>query len=130
MLGQACERLPMRLLAYCLMPNHVHLALWPRHDGDVSRWMHWLLTTHVRRYRRRHDSSGHVWQGRFNAFPIEQDAHLLTVLRYIELNPVRAHLMAQAEDCDGRVPVPGATSCEACMWKPDRWHGQSCGSSG
>ncbi|MEP6936205.1 MAG: transposase, partial [Nitrospirota bacterium] len=49
----------------------------------------WLLTAHVRRYHTYHESSGHVWQGRFKAFPIEQDAHLLTVLRYIEGNPVR-----------------------------------------
>ena len=98
LLREASRRIPMRLLAYCLMPNHFHLALWPHHDEDLSRWMHWLLTAHVRRYHRWHDSSGHVWQGRFKAFPIEQDEHLLTVLRYIELNPVRAHLVARAED--------------------------------
>ena len=60
--------------------------------------MHWLLTAHVRRYHTYHDSSGHIWQGRFKAFPIEQDDHLLTVLRYIELNPVRAQLVTCAED--------------------------------
>ena len=97
LLRQACERMPMRLLAYCLMPNHFHLALWPHHDGDLSRWMHWLLTAHVRRYHRWYDSSGHVWQGRFKAFPIEQDEHLLTVLRYIERNPIRAGLVSRAE---------------------------------
>lgn len=97
-LQEASQRIPMRLLAYCLMPNHFHLALWPHHDGDLSRWMQWLLTAHVRRYHRWYDSSGHVWQGRFKAFPIEQDAHLLTVLRYIEQNPVRAGLVGRAED--------------------------------
>ena len=68
----------MRILAYCLMPNHFHLALWPREDGDLSRWMHWLMTTHVRRYLGRYRSSGHVWQGRFKAFPTQEDEHLLT----------------------------------------------------
>jgi putative transposase len=97
-LSDASERIPMRLLAYCLMPNHFHLALWPSHDGELSRWMQWLLTAHVRRYHRWHESSGHVWQGRFKAFPIEQDAHLLTVLRYIEQNPVRAGLVPRAEE--------------------------------
>ena len=97
-LKQASERVPMRLLAYSLMPNHFHLALWPYRDGDLSRWMQWLLTAHVRRYHQWHESSGHVWQGRFKAFPIEQDDHLLTVLRYIERNPVRASLVARAED--------------------------------
>jgi putative transposase len=98
LLGDACRRLPMRLLAYCLMPNHFHLALWPYGDGDLSRWMQWLLTAHVRRYHRWYASSGHVWQGRFKAFPIEQDDHLLTVLRYIEQNPIRAKLVTRAED--------------------------------
>jgi putative transposase len=90
LLIQASERLPLRLLGYCLMPNHFHLVLWPHQDGDLSRWMQWLLTSHVRRYHRHYDSSGHVWQGRFKAFPIQQDEHLLTVLRYVERNPVRA----------------------------------------
>jgi putative transposase len=90
LLRQASERLPMRLLSYCLMPNHFHLVLWPREDGDLSCWMQWLLTSHVRRYHRHYHSSGHVWQGRFKAFPIEEDEHLLTVMRYVERNPVRA----------------------------------------
>ena len=98
LLDDACRRLPMRVLAYCLMPNHFHLALWPYGDGDLSRWMQWLLTAHVRRYHRWYESSGHVWQGRFKAFPIEQDEHLLTVLRYIEQNPIRAKLVTRAED--------------------------------
>ena len=51
--------------------------------------MQWLMTSHVRRYHRHYHSSGHVWQGRFKAFPIQQDDHLLTVLRYVERNPVR-----------------------------------------
>jgi putative transposase len=96
LLGEACNRLPMRVLAYCLLPNHFHLALWPQRNGDLSRWMQWLLTSHVRRYHKHHHSSGHVWQGRFKAFPIEQDNHLLTVLRYIERNPVRAGLVSRA----------------------------------
>jgi len=96
LLQEAAER--MRVLAYCLMPNHFHLVLWPRHDGDLSRFMQWLLTAHVRRYHRHYRSGGHVWQGRFKAFPIQQDDHLLTVLRYIERNPLRAGLVARAED--------------------------------
>lgn len=98
LLQEAAARARMRVLAYCLMPNHFHLALWPRADGALSLFMQWLLTAHVRRYHRHYQSSGHVWQGRFKAFPIQQDAHLLTVLRYIEGNPVRARLVARAED--------------------------------
>jgi putative transposase len=59
--------------------------------------MHWLLTAHVRRYRKVYRGSGHIWQGRFKAFPIQEDDHLLTVLRYIERNPLRAGLVSAAE---------------------------------
>jgi putative transposase len=98
LLGEAGERVDVRLLAFCLMPNHFHLALWPRRDGDLSQYMMWLTTAHVRRYHQRYHSSGHVWQGRFRAFPIQADDHLLTVRRYIERNPVRAGLVKRAED--------------------------------
>jgi putative transposase len=98
LLRQAGARTPVRLLAYCLMPNHFHLALWPPGDGDLSDDMMWLGTAHVRRYHQHYHSSGHVYQGRFRSFPIQEDDHLLTVLRYIERNPVRAGLVAHARD--------------------------------
>ena len=81
LLAQAGKRREVRLLAYCLMPNHVYLALWPRGDGDLSDFMMWLTTAHVRRYHQHYHSSGHVWQGRFRVFPIQEDQHLLTVHR-------------------------------------------------
>ena len=95
---RACERTPMRLLAYCLMPNHFHFVVWPHGDGDISRWMHWLLTTHVRHYHAKRGTTGRVWQGRFKAFPIQSDDHLLTVLRYVERNALRAGLVKRAQD--------------------------------
>src|SRR5688572_11712041 len=94
----ACERLRMRILAYCLMPNHFHLVLRPYDDGDLGRWMQWLMTAHVRRYHRHYHTDGHVWQGRFKAFPIQADEHLLTVLRYVERNPLRADLVRKAQE--------------------------------
>jgi putative transposase len=93
----ACERLRMRILGWCLMPNHFHLVLRPYDDGDLGRWMQWLMTSHVRRYHRHYHGDGHVWQGRFKAFPIQADEHLLTVLRYVERNPLRADLVKRAE---------------------------------
>ncbi len=97
LMAAANDRLPLRILGFVLMPNHFHLVLWPFGDGDLSRWMQWLLTSHVRRYHRHYQSGGHVWQGRFKAFPIEQDQHLLAVLRYVERNPLRAKLVRRAE---------------------------------
>ena len=90
LLKQASDRIPMRLLGWCLMPNHFHLVVWTLEAGDLSKWMQWITTSHVRRYHRQYDSSGHVWQDRFKSFPIQSDGHLLTVMRYVERNPVRA----------------------------------------
>ncbi len=97
LLQEACACVPMRVLAWCLMSNHFHLVVWPHADGELSRWMRWLLTSHVRRYHSRYHSIGHVWQGRFKAFPIQRDQHLLTVIRYVERNPLRAGLVGRAE---------------------------------
>jgi len=127
MMHQACERLPLRVVCWCLMPNHFHLVLWPHEDGDLSRWMQWLMTCHVRRYHRHYNSSGHVWQGRFKAFPIQQDGHYLTVLRYVESNPLRAALVARAEQWEwsslhvlmnrGNHPLLSDSPVE----RPDNW---------
>lgn len=91
---------PMRILGYCLMPNHWHLLLWPRADGDLAAFMQRLTITHVRRWLefRHMVGTGSVYQGRFKSFPVEADEHLCTVLRYIERNPLRAKLVRRAEN--------------------------------
>jgi REP-associated tyrosine transposase len=58
--------------------------------------MQWLMTSHVRRYHKHYGTSGHVWQGRYKSFIVQDNDHLLTVARYIEANPVRAGLSATA----------------------------------
>ena len=63
----ARRRLPVDIHGYCLMPNHFHPVLRPRADGDLGRWMRWLLTAHAQRYHRHYKMTGHVWQGRFKA---------------------------------------------------------------
>lgn len=97
LLREARERTPVRLLAWCLMPNHFYLALWPSADGDLNAYRMRLLTAQVRRYHHYH-GSGHVYQGRFRPFPLQVDGHLLTVLRSLERNPVRAGLVDRASD--------------------------------
>lgn len=98
LLGGAVEKAPTEIFGFCVMTNHFHLVVRPKLDGGLSRFMQWLLTSHVRRYHRHYGGSGHVWQGRFKAFAIQQDEHLLTVLRYVERNPVRAGLVERAEN--------------------------------
>jgi putative transposase len=98
LMRQAQERIAVPLLAACLMPNHVHFVVRPTAAGDLARWMHWLFTTHVRHFHAKYQSSGRVWQDRFKAFVIQEDGHLLTVMRYVERNAMRAGLVARAED--------------------------------
>lgn len=96
-LAEASQRIPMRVLAACLMPNHFHFVVHPLEDGEVSAWMHWLMTAQTVRHRRKHGTIGHIWQGRFKPFMIQHDAHLLAVMRYVERNALRAGLVARAE---------------------------------
>jgi putative transposase len=95
----AHQRTPIRILDWCIMPNHWHLVLWPRRDGELTQFMRWLTLTHAQRWKHAHAAvgHGHLYQGRFKSFPIQQDEHLLSVLRYVEFNPVRAKLTARAE---------------------------------
>lgn len=95
-LGEECARAGTRIWAWCLMPNHVHLVLVPaREDG-----LRVALGEAHRRYTRcvnsREGWRGHLWQGRFASFPMDE-RHLLACVRYVELNPVRAGLVARAE---------------------------------
>ena len=118
-------RVPLDLLGYCLMPNHFHLVLRPRKDGDLGRWMQWLLTAHARRYHRHYGTTGHVWQGRFKAFPVEDDDHLVTVLRYVERNALRAELVSRAEDWKWS-SLPGWKRNDPLLWREisvrdERW---------
>ena len=94
------QAVAVEVLGLCLMPNHWHLALLPRDDGDLSRFMLRLTTTHVRRrVAHTHDGNGgHLYQGRFKNFPVQSDDHLLRLLRYIEANPLRAALVERARD--------------------------------
>jgi putative transposase len=88
------------LHAYCLMPNHWHMVLSPGADGELSRLMHRLTTTHARRWHlaRGLDGQGAVYQGRFRAIPVGADRHFLWVCRYVERNALRASLVSRAED--------------------------------
>ena len=91
------QRKPFELYGYCLLNNHFHLLLRPT-GGTISRIMQSLLVSHTQRYHRHYRSGGHVWQGRFKSPVIQDDEHLLTVLRYIEANPLRAAVVTLADD--------------------------------
>jgi REP-associated tyrosine transposase len=96
-IGDLKQRRPFEFYGYCLMPNHVHLLIRAL-ETPISRIMQCLLVSHTQRYHRCHHSGGHVWQGRFKSPVIQDDEHLLTVLSYIEANPLHAHMVESAGD--------------------------------
>lgn len=100
LLAEAGDRVPMCLLAFCVMRNHWHLVLWPFRGGDLSVYMQWLTNAHVRQHHKRHGTvgHGHLYQGRFKNFLIQTDRHLFAVIRYVEANASRAGLVGRAED--------------------------------
>lgn len=90
----------VRILAYCVMPNHFHLVVWPTEDGQLPEFMRWFQGTHSKRWHRHRRSAGTgaVYQGRYRASPVQTETHLLAVCRYVERNPLRAGLVSRAED--------------------------------
>ena len=100
LLAAACERVPMRILAACVMNNHFHLVVWPARGVDLPAYMMWLMNAQIRRLQKRQGTVGlgHIYQGRYKNFLVQSDAHLYRVLRYVEANPLRASLVQRAED--------------------------------
>ncbi len=98
LLNEIRETFDIRILAYVIMPNHWHILLYPKNDGDLGKALHWLTTSHVRRHHTRRGTigHGHLYQGTYKSFLVQTDAYLLTVLKYIERNAVRAKLSKSA----------------------------------
>src|SRR5713101_837764 len=91
------ERFGLRLLAYCLMGNHLHLAV-ERGPALLSRVMLALQSGYTQWFNRRHGRVGHLFQGRYKAFLIEKERYLLALVRYIHRNPLEAGLARRAHE--------------------------------
>jgi putative transposase len=99
LLEEARRHVPtVHVLGYCIMRDHWHLVLRPTVAKDFSRFMAWLCTTHVRRWRahRASQGQGHLYQGRFKLFVAQDDKHFLTLLRFVEGNPLRTAIVRRA----------------------------------
>ena len=90
----------MRILAYTIMPNHWHFILYPQNDGDLGLFMHRLTNAHTRRVHVKTETIGYgpLYQGRYKSFLVDSDQYFLTLLKYVERNPVRAKLTGSCED--------------------------------
>lgn len=99
-LEKAVRKFDMRLLAYCLMPTHWHLVLYPKNDGELARFTGWITNTHTRRWHVEKDTigQGHLYQGRYKSFLCQDDDHFFSLARYVERNAKRAGLAQKAED--------------------------------
>jgi putative transposase len=125
------ERRPVRILSYCLMPNHWHFVIWPARDGELSEFMRLLSVTHVQRWHAHYRSAGTgpLYQGRFKSFPVQPDGNLLDVCRYVERNAIVGGLVPRAEQwrwCSAacRETAERPWLLEACQWpvlKPGNW---------
>jgi putative transposase len=113
-LTDAGERTRVRLVAFCLMPNHWHLVLWPSAGSEIPAYMQIAMNAHIRDLQRRHNTggTGHIYQGRYKNSPVLSDSHFLNVCRYVEANARSAGLTERAEHwpwsslaCSG--PAPG-----------------------
>jgi len=130
-LEEAVDRDALPILSYIVMPNHWHFVVRPETDRQLSDFFRWLTHTHTMRWHAHYhtEGTGHLYQGRFKTFPIEDDSHLLTVLRYVERNPLRANLCERAEDWEygslwRRKNTDVASRAILCEWPlpmPRQW---------
>ena len=96
LLIESKEKYAIKIYAYCLMPNHFHLVIYTKYADSLSQGMHWISSSSVRYYNKRYNISGHLWQGRYKSFIVQEDSYLLVLLKYVEANPKRARIV---KDC-------------------------------
>jgi putative transposase len=101
LLGQSLGRFTVELHAFVLLPNHFHFLARTR-KANLSRWMHWLMVAYSVYFNRRHRQSGHLFQGRYKAFLVEEGNYLLGLSRYLHLNPVRGRVLGKGNPKERR----------------------------
>lgn len=127
---EATCRIPMRILAYCIMRNHFHLLLWPYEGCDLPYFMQMLMNLHIGRYLRHYPpaSPGHLYQGRYTNSIVETGPSVLRVAKYVEANALNAGIVPRAEHYQWSSAAPEALTDEErpmlSQWpivKPPEW---------
>ena len=90
----------VEFLAWCLMTNHVHFVCVPRSEAALAGCFGEAHKRYTRRRNSREGARGWLFQGRFGSYPVQKDSHLIAVARYVEMNPVKAHLVKEPGDYD------------------------------
>ena len=91
------EKAGVSIWSYCLMPNHIHMVVVPESEDSLARFFGPVHCQYAVKLNATHGWVGHLWQQRFFSVPMD-DRHALAAMRYVELNPVRARLCAEAQD--------------------------------
>jgi putative transposase len=128
-LAEATAKFGMRVIAFCIMRNHWHLVLWPTREVPISAYMHWLTSTHVRRYHMHYDlvGTGHLYQDRYRNDVCTDARGVLAVINYVEGNALAAGIVRQAQDwkwSSMRVRLegdPGKLLSEGPLPLPSNW---------
>ncbi len=99
LIAEGLEKFSVDLIAYQWMSNHWHMIVSPNEDGGMSAFIGWVTLTHTQRYHAHHGTTGfgHVYQGRYKSFPVQDDDHFHVVCRYVERNALTAKLVGRAE---------------------------------
>jgi len=106
LLQHSADRFAGTVFCFVLMNNHFHLMVQTS-QPNLSRWMHWLIVSYSVYFNRRHRRCGHLFQGRYKSFLIESGRHVLTLSRYIHLNPIRGRRMGRGTPMERRKRLRG-----------------------
>jgi len=98
LLAKYSEEKEASILAYCLMPNHVHLLVTPSHEETLAKMMQGVTLCYTQHFNRKTGRTGRLWECRYHSTTIDRDTYLWTVSKYIDNNPVRARISERPED--------------------------------
>jgi len=99
-LVETLEKFPLEIFGFCIMPNHWHFVVRAQKNGDIGKFFGKFTQKVTQRWHNAHHTvgSGHLFQGRFKSFLVQQDSYFLQLMKYVEANALRAKLVKRAQD--------------------------------